>query len=71
MIDAARRMVATFGQLDPGAGCWQFIQRYKPDLWRSHTQAIRDNDISRAASTFKAMLAAWDGRHQAEQGVLL
>lgn len=68
MTQAAQKMADTFGQLDPGAECWQFIQKHRPDLWRDHTQAVRANDISQAAATFKAMLAAW--QQQPVQGGL-
>jgi hypothetical protein len=68
MIDHARKLIDTFGKLDPGAGCWQFIQKHRPDLWQDHTKAIRESDLSKAASTFKAMLTAW--QDQKEQGQL-
>lgn len=71
MIDQARKLMATFRQLDPAGGCWQFIQKHKPELWRQHCQAIRESDLTRAATTFKAMLQAWENRHHAEQGALL
>ena len=66
-----RAVITDFGKLDPGAGCWQFIQKHRPDLWRSHTQAIRESDLSKAATTFKAMLEAWNQRHNISQSDLL
>lgn len=70
-IDQTRKIAATFGKLDPGTGCWQFIKKHRPDLWRSHTQAIRESDLSKAATTFKAMLEAWNQRHDISQPDLL
>ena len=49
--------IFTGAPIPPGAECWQFIQKHKPELWRDHAEAIRSDDLSRAASTFKAMLA--------------
>lgn len=71
MIDHARKLIDTFGKLDPGAGCWQFIQKHKPELWREHCRSLLADDLSCAATTFKQMLSAWKDRHQSEQGVLL
>jgi hypothetical protein len=68
IINQARNLVSAFGQKAPGAGCWQFIQKHRPDLWQDHTKAIRESDLSKAASTFKAMLTAW--QDQKEQGQL-
>ena len=71
MIEAARKMIATFGQLDPAGGCWQFFKKHNPELWREHCLAIRESDLTRSATTFKTMLTAWGSRHQVKQGVLL
>ncbi len=70
MIGSARKMIGTFGQLDPGKGCWQFIRQQRSDLWREHCRSIIANDLSGAAATFKAMLNAWENRHSQTQEVL-
>lgn len=59
-IEQARRMVATFGRIDPGGNCWTFIKSRFPDLWHLHHRAVRENDLSKAATTFRAMIQAWE-----------
>lgn len=72
------KMVADFGHRDPLAGCWQWVQSNRPDLWREHIttqqqidQAHQQQDtgkieqaISRAKDTFSTMLQAWEKRNQ-------
>lgn len=66
-IEQARRMVATFGRIDPGGKCWHWIRSRHGSLWADHQQAIRDSNPGLMASTFKAMVTAWrdrDSHHQ-------
>lgn len=67
MIDAARKLIGTFQQLDPGPECWQFIQTHRIDLWQAHCLAIRESDLTKAATTYKAMLEAWQQRGNLKQ----
>lgn len=67
-------MVADFGQSDPRAGCWQWIQEHHPDLWREHRTAMREIDqayqqrdtgkiekaVNKAKGTYNSMLKAWN-----------
>ena len=77
-------MVADFGQRDPRAGCWQWVQERHPDLWREHRTATREIDqayqqqdtgkiekaVSRAKDTYNAMLEAWSKNQHMQPSLL-
>lgn len=63
-IQQARTLITTFGRIDPGPRCWEFIKATCPDLWRDHCRAILASDITKAASTFKAMIETWEQSKQ-------
>ncbi len=71
LIDDARRLFQEIKAHDPGGDCWQWMQRNRPDLWRSHIRALQADDITAARLSFNEMLTAWESRHQMQQTDLL
>lgn len=71
LADEARRLFQEIKVDDPGGDCWQWMQRNRPDLWRSHVKALHDDDITAARLSFNQMLDAWQSRHQMQQTDLL
>lgn len=71
LIDEARRLFQEVEVADPGGDCWQWIQHNRPDLWRSHIQALHADNIAVARMTFNQMLQVWQQRHQLNQPSLL
>lgn len=69
--DCARRLFQEIKANDPGGDCWQWMQRNRPDLWRSHVKALHADDITTARLTFNQMRGAWQLRHQMQQADLL
>ncbi len=69
--DEARRLMTEIKAHDPGGDCWQWLQRNRPDLWRSHIKALQADDITAARLSFNEMLTAWESRHQMQQADLL
>ncbi|MDY0301424.1 MAG: hypothetical protein RBQ99_07565 [Trichlorobacter sp.] len=79
------KMVAGFYHRDPRAGCWQWIQTNRPDLWQEQMTANKEIDqayqqqdtwkieqaVSKAQDSFNAMLQAWEKRNQFIQPSLM
>ena len=69
--EESRRLMQEVKSCDPGGDCWQWMQRNRPDLWRSHMKALQADDITAARLSFNQMLDAWQSRHQMQQADLL
>ncbi len=67
VADEARRLMTEIADRDPGGNCWQWVQRNRPDLWRSHMKALLDDDITAARLSFNGMIDAWNQRSNLTQ----
>lgn len=66
VIDVARRLFQEIKARDPGGDCWQWMQRNRPELWRSHIKSLLENDLGAAAGAFRDMIRAWEQSDEQE-----
>ena len=85
ILESIKTMVRDFGERDPRHGCWAYIQKHHPSLWRDHQAAMCEIDAGYQAKdagrviaaknialdTFDKMLQAWQHRSDTTQPELL
>lgn len=62
-VEEYRVLLRELGERDPGGGCWEWIWRQRPELWRAHLRAFRSGDLAEARKGFMEMVEEWEAGH--------
>lgn len=60
--EAFQKLLSYFSENDPADGCWQWVQKHLPELWKKHQEAMRSGNLATARESFNAMVTAWNSR---------
>lgn len=58
-IEEYRRLTLELVERDPKGGCWDWIVKQRPEMWRGFIQAFMAGDLALARQAFDEMVETW------------